>query len=123
VLVELLFAVAAGILVPPADTAGITEQAPVPAPAHHHPSPSAREPALDWLIRKESGGRVQARNGQHFGIGQLNNNARKAQAAKLGCDPNTTVYAEQLAMMQGYIADRYGSAEAAKAFHLRKGWY
>lgn len=76
-----------------------------------------------WLECKESTFSPTARNGQHYGLGQLNNNARAAQAKKLGIDPNTSDPDKQRQMMKGYVEDRYGSPEAAIAHHQRKGWY
>lgn len=102
---------------------------PLSAPAGNAPANSAGEggsSALDWLIAKESSGRTTAKNptSSAFGLGQLLTANRVAYAKKLGIsNPNTTDYNEQLRMMKSYIQDRYGSAEAAQAFHKKKGWY
>ena len=73
--------------------------------------------ALDALIARESGGNVNARNGQYFGIGQLSPQAR----ARYG--GNSTDYNDQLNAMKAYIAERYGTAENAWAHSQATGWY
>jgi hypothetical protein len=76
-----------------------------------------------YLITKESHGDPHAKNGQHFGVGQLNNNARKTYGDKVGCDPNTTNPDQQVQMFRAYVADRYGSAEKAMQHHKKNNWY
>lgn len=97
--------------------------------------PAAREhvvslsPALRELIRRESAGDVNAKNPKSsaFGIGQLLNDKYKLRdqySAKVGVkNPNTTDFKEQLAMMEAYIKDRYGTPEKALEFHKKNGWY
>ena len=107
-----------------------TPQAPVaPAPAPVAPKAQPTAPvapatpkvsnsaALDALIARESGGNVNARNGQYFGIGQLSPQAR----ARYG--GNSTDYNDQLNAMKSYIAERYGTAENAWAHSQATGWY
>lgn len=107
-----------------------TPQAPVaPAPAPVAPKAQPTAPvapatpkvsnsaALDALIARESGGNVNARNGQYFGIGQLSPQAR----ARYG--GNSTDYNDQLNAMKAYIAERYGTAENAWAHSQATGWY
>ena len=89
------------------------QQAPV-RPAAPQVSSSA---ALNALIARESGGNVNARNGQYFGIGQLSAQAR----ARYG--GNSTDYNDQLNAMKAYIAERYGTAENAWAHSQATGWY
>lgn len=81
--------------------------------------------AEQWIVNKESGGDVHADNptSTAFGLGQLLIGNRQSYGRKLGIDPNTTDYGQQLTMMRSYIQDRYGSAEAAMAFWQAHGWY
>lgn len=88
------------------------------------PSPP-RGGALQELIRRESGGRTSAKNPKSsaFGLGQLIVANRRRLGKKLGINPDTTDYGQQLRMMEEYIRERYGSPEKALEFHNRKGWY
>jgi LAS superfamily LD-carboxypeptidase LdcB len=81
--------------------------------------------AKEWLIDKESDGRVTADNPNStaFGIGQLTIANRKKYGKQLGVDPNTTDKSAQLEMMDKYVEDRYGSYQKAKQFWEKKGWY
>lgn len=94
-------------------TAPVAPQAPV-APATPQVSNSS---ALDSLIARESGGNVNARNGQYYGIGQLSPQARAIYGG------NSTDYNDQLNAMKAYIAARYGTAENAWAHSQATGWY
>lgn len=88
--------------------------------------PTTGDPDLDWLIHKESRGRVSAKNPKSsaFGLGQLISSQRRLYAQRLGIqDPDTVNFGDQLAMMKSYVADRYGSSSAAKKFWERHGWY
>jgi len=78
-----------------------------------------------FIIGKESSGRTTADNptSTAFGLGQLLISNRQAYGRKLGFNPNTTDYGQQLAMMRAYIADRYGTAEAAMRFWQQHHWY
>lgn len=73
----------------------------------------------------ESGFRTDADNPNStaFGIGQLIESNRQRIGQQLGIDPNTTDEAQQLALMNAYIKERYGSSEAAAAFRRHHGWY
>ncbi len=73
--------------------------------------------ALDALIARESGGNVNAANGQYFGIGQLSPQARAVYGG------NSTDYNDQLNAMKSYISARYGTAENAWAHSQATGWY
>lgn len=81
--------------------------------------------AEQFIVSKESSGNVHADNptSTAFGLGQLLQGNRNSYGQKLGINPNTTDYGEQLAMMRAYIAERYGSAEAAMQFWQGHGWY
>ena len=78
-----------------------------------------------WIIARESGGRTTAANphSSAFGLGQLLLANRIHYGRQFGYSAGTTDYNQQLAMMRAYIADRYGSAEAAKAFWQSHGYY
>jgi hypothetical protein len=82
-------------------------------------------PAEAWIIAHESGGNVYADNPNStaFGLGQLLEANRRRIGDLLGYAYDTVNYAEQLAMFRYYVAERYGTAEAAKAFWEAHGWY
>lgn len=69
--------------------------------------------AKEWIAWRESGGDYDARNGQYIGRYQLS-------ADKLDGDWSPE-HQEEVA--EAYVADRYGSWEAAKEFWERNGWY
>lgn len=103
---------------PVAPVAAPVQQAPVQqAPARPAAPQVSSSAALNALIARESGGNVNARNGQYFGIGQLSAQAR----ARYG--GNSTDYNDQLNAMKAYIAERYGTAENAWAHSQATGWY
>ncbi|MBF8808746.1 MAG: LysM peptidoglycan-binding domain-containing protein, partial [Enterococcus lacertideformus] len=69
--------------------------------------------AKEWIAQKESSGSYAATNGRYIGRYQLD-------ASYLNGDysaANQEIVAEQ------YVASRYGSWEAAKAFWEANGWY
>jgi hypothetical protein len=82
-------------------------------------------PAEAWIIQRESGGSTTADNptSTAFGLGQLLLANRQHYGALLGVSPDTTDYGRQLQMFRMYVRDRYGTAEAAKAFWQSHGWY
>ena len=80
-------------------------------------SDSSNSAALNALIARESGGNVNATNGQYYGIGQLSAQARAIYGG------NTADYNDQLNAMKAYIAARYGTAENAWAHSQATGWY
>lgn len=84
-----------------------------------------KDAALDWLIQQESEGKVWADNPKSsaFGVGQLLKSNRKTYGQKLGFDPDTIDYNEQLQMMREYIKDRYGTPQKAMEFHKIHGYY
>jgi hypothetical protein len=75
-----------------------------------------------WIIMRESGGDSRADNptSTAFGLGQLLLGNR---ILYLGRDYATTDCGRQLWAFRAYVADRYGSAERAKAFWQANGWY
>jgi septal ring factor EnvC (AmiA/AmiB activator) len=75
-----------------------------------------------WIIMHESGGDPTARNPSStaFGLGQLLLDLRQRL---LGADYDTIDCGKQLYAFRAYVKERYGTAEAAKAFWLSHGWY
>ena len=79
------------------------------APTTSYSSNSAKE----IIAQRESGGSYTATNGQYYGRYQLN-----PTLVAYGASP-----AEQEAAADKYVAERYGSWEAALAFWDANGWY
>jgi len=75
-----------------------------------------------WIIMHESGGDPTADNPRStaFGLGQLLIDGRRHY---LGANADTTDCALQLQAFRGYVRDRYGTAENARAFWVSHGWY
>jgi len=65
-----------------------------------------------WIIYKESRWNPKARNGSHYGLGQMRSTYYKT------LDPF-----RQIDATVKYITKRYGSPCKARAFHEIKGWY
>lgn len=78
------------------------------------PVVSGTNSAKEWIAQKESSGSYTAVNGQYYGRYQLN------PSLYVGFD---TTPAGQEAAADAYVASRYGSWEAAQAFHMANGWY
>ena len=74
---------------------------------------AAEAEAKEWIAWRESGGDYDARNGQYVGRYQLN---------EMYLDGD---YSEenQEAAAEAYIADRYGSWQAAQEHWKEYGWY
>ena len=70
--------------------------------------------AKEWIAQRESGGNYNAVNGQYYGKYQLN------PSLYVGYDHSP---AGQEAAADAYVADRYGSWEAAQQFWIANGWY
>ena len=83
---------------------------------------SGTSAAEHWIIMHESGGDPTADNptSTAFGLGQLLLGNR---ILYLGADYATIDCGKQLKAFRGYVRDRYGTAEAAKAFWQAHGWY
>jgi septal ring factor EnvC (AmiA/AmiB activator) len=83
---------------------------------------SGTSAAERWIILRESSGDPTADNptSTAFGIGQLLLGNR---ILYLGRDYATTDCGRQLWAFRAYVADRYGTAERAKAFWRANGWY
>ena len=69
--------------------------------------------AKEWIGQKESGGSYDAQNGIYIGRYQLTN-------TYLNGDYSVE---NQERVADAYVAGRYGSWSAAKAFWLANGWY
>jgi septal ring factor EnvC (AmiA/AmiB activator) len=75
-----------------------------------------------FIIMKESRGDPTADNPRStaFGLGQLLLDGRRHY---LGANADTIDCGLQLQAFRGYVRDRYGTAENARAFWLSHGWY
>ncbi|MBH0226970.1 peptidase M23, partial [Enterococcus lactis] len=69
--------------------------------------------AKEWIAQKESSGSYTATNGRYIGRYQLD-------SSYLNGDYSA---ANQEKVAEQYVASRYGSWEAAKAFWEANGWY
>jgi hypothetical protein len=69
--------------------------------------------AKEWIANKESGGSYTATNGQYYGRYQLTNSYLNGDYSA----------ANQEKVADEYVASRYGSWTAAKAFWEANGWY
>ncbi len=65
-----------------------------------------------WIITKESRWNPKARNGSHYGLGQMRSTWYR------DLDPY-----RQIDQTIKYITKRYGSPCKARLFHEKKGWY
>lgn len=77
------------------------------------PSNDAEASAKTWIANVESGGSYTAQNGRYYGKYQLTN-------SYLGGDYSPE---NQERVADNYVANRYGSWQAAKSFWLANGWY
>ncbi|WP_019359184.1 LysM peptidoglycan-binding domain-containing protein [Streptomyces sp. AA1529] len=80
------------------------------APAAPHSS-TAESAAKAEIIRRESSGNPNAQNGKYHGLFQTDQPWGKGTVA------------EQHAGAERYVKERYGSWQAALAFHDEHGWY
>lgn len=69
--------------------------------------------AKDIIMQRESGGNPTATNGQYYGLFQLGDHLISDGAS----------VAEQHRVADNYVAERYGSWDAALAFWNANGWY
>ena len=104
----------------PAAQAVVTPVATAAKPAEATPAPAPASGDLQWLIARESSGKVNAQNGPYYGIGQLSENYYAKYVPGQNYRGN---YAVQLEAMQKYIADRYGTVAQAIAHWQANNWY
>lgn len=69
--------------------------------------------AKEWIAFRESGGSYDARNGRYIGRYQLDSSYLDGDWSE--------EHQEEVA--EAYVADRYGSWQAAKDFWLEHNWY
>ncbi len=88
---------------------------PAPQPVEQQTYTGSSNWAKEWIAQRESGGSYTAYNpnGGYYGRYQLN-----PSLVHYGASP-----AEQEAAADAYVAQRYGSWEAAQAFWAANGWY
>lgn len=105
--------------VQPADEKTVkTEEVPVQEETVVAEAPSATNVATtssakEWIAQKESNGSYDATNGRYIGRYQLD-------ASYLNGDYSSE---NQERVADNYVAQRYGSWEAAQSFWLANGWY
>lgn len=85
----------------------------VRAPYCESDDTDAEADAKEWIAQRESGGDYEARNGIYIGRYQLN---------EMYLDGDYSPE-NQEAAAEAYIADRYGSWQAAREFWEINGWY
>ncbi|WPG25143.1 LysM peptidoglycan-binding domain-containing protein [Enterococcus faecium] len=93
-----------------------TQAAPVAetqSPATTETTATSTNAAKEWIAQKESSGSYTATNGRYIGRYQLD-------SSYLNGDYSA---ANQEKVAEQYVASRYGSWEAAKAFWEANGWY
>ena len=73
----------------------------------------ASSSAKDWIAQHESGGSYTASNGRYYGKFQLDSSYLNGDYSP----------ANQERVADQYVANRYGSWEAAQAFWQSHGWY
>ncbi|MBO1085373.1 LysM peptidoglycan-binding domain-containing protein [Enterococcus mundtii] len=100
---------------PVVEQAPVVEEAPVveQAPATEVAVSTGTNDAKEWIAQKESSGSYTATNGRYIGRYQLD-------SSYLNGDYSA---ANQERVAEQYVASRYGSWDAAKAFWLANGWY
>lgn len=96
-----------------AQAAPVAETQPAPAVTETAATPASTSSAKEWIAQKESSGSYTATNGRYIGRYQLD-------SSYLNGDYSA---ANQEKVAEQYVASRYGSWEAAKAFWEANGWY
>lgn len=101
----------------PAEETYVAEETTYKAPAEETTTVSttsySSNSAKEIIAQRESGGSYTATNGQYYGRYQLN-----PTLVAYGASP-----AEQEVAADKYVAERYGSWDAALAFWNANGWY
>lgn len=91
-----------------------TSEAPTTTTGSYTSNLSAEDAAAkEWIAIKESSGSYDARNGIYIGRYQLTNTYLNGDYSP----------ENQERVADAYVANRYGSWSAAKAFWLANGWY
>lgn len=105
----------AAVVETPVVQENIVEQAPVveETPVVEQAPSTGTNSAKEWIAQRESGGSYSATNGRYIGRYQLD-------SAYLNGDHSP---ANQERVAENYVAQRYGSWEAAQAFWMANGWY
>ncbi|MCO5389698.1 LysM peptidoglycan-binding domain-containing protein [Enterococcus faecium] len=93
--------------------APVAETQAAPAVTETTATPASTSSAKEWIAQKESSGSYTATNGRYIGRYQLD-------SSYLNGDYSA---ANQEKVAEQYVASRYGSWEAAKAFWEANGWY
>ncbi|UYE92437.1 aggregation promoting factor [Efunavirus H1] len=105
----------AAVVEAPVVQENVVEQAPVveQSPVVEQAPSAGTNSAKEWIAQRESGGSYSATNGRYIGRYQLD-------SAYLNGDHSP---ANQERVAENYVAQRYGSWEAAQAFWMANGWY
>lgn len=99
---------------PAAETVATTSEATTTTNGSYTSNLSAEDAAAkEWIAMKESSGSYDARNGIYIGRYQLTNTYLNGDYSP----------ENQERVADAYVAERYGSWSAAKAFWLANGWY
>ncbi|EGP5447467.1 peptidase M23, partial [Enterococcus lactis] len=93
--------------------APVAETQSAPAATETTTTATSTNAAKEWIAQKESSGSYTATNGRYIGRYQLD-------SSYLNGDYSA---ANQEKVAEQYVASRYGSWEAAKAFWEANGWY
>ncbi|MUP36029.1 peptidase M23, partial [Enterococcus lactis] len=93
--------------------APVAETQSAPAATETTTTTTSTNAAKEWIAQKESSGSYTATNGRYIGRYQLD-------SSYLNGDYSA---ANQEKVAEQYVASRYGSWEAAKAFWEANGWY
>lgn len=99
---------------PAAEAVATTSEATTTTTGSYTSNLSAEDAAAkEWIAMKESSGSYDARNGIYIGRYQLTNTYLNGDYSP----------ENQERVADAYVAERYGSWSAAKAFWLASGWY
>lgn len=112
---EIQTPVTAAVVEAPVVQESVVEQVPVveQSPVVEQTPSAGTNLAKEWIAQRESGGSYSATNGRYIGRYQLD-------SAYLNGDYSP---GNQERVAENYVAQRYGSWEAAQAFWMANGWY